>query len=301
MSKLVTAAKSILANLDQAWSQFWFTSRPTTPLELSRIGVGAAMLVHYALAIPHLTDLWGETGWMPFARVFETHDSWKQSLFFYFTAPWQLYAFHGVFLLCCTAFMLGWRTSWVKWVLLIGQISYDYRNPALTYGVDKILACVLFILCLAPVGRALSLDRVRAVRAAKLKDLEATLPPYTSPWMGACTRLMQIQMATLFFFSVISKLRGDDWWAGDAVWVVFTTNEHYNRFALDVLASQYWLVNVGTYGTLLIEVAFPFLIWQRTTRPYLLAGALFLHAQFALLMGLFYFSFIMILGHMSFV
>ena len=68
-----------------------------------------------------------------------------------------------------------------------------------------------------------------------------------------------------------------------------------------MLASQYWLVNLATYGTILIEIAFPFLIWQRSTRPYLLAAAIFLHLSSALLMGLFYFSFVMIMGHMSFV
>ena len=78
-------------------------------------------------------------------------------------------------------------------------------------------------------------------------------------------------------------------------------NEHYNPTLLNLFASQYWLVNVATYGTILIEIAFPFLIWQERTRPYLLAAALFLHAQFAVLMGLFYFSFVMMMGHMSFV
>jgi hypothetical protein len=112
---------------------------------------------------------------------------------------------------------------------------------------------------------------------------------------------MQIQMALLFFYSAVSKLGGDDWWFGDAVWYVFTTDEHYSPFLLDVLASQYWLVNVATYATILIEIAYPFMIWQRHTRPYLLAGAIFLHAQFALLMGLFYFSFVMMMGHLSFV
>src|SRR5262249_32668253 len=142
------------------------------------------------------------------------HDPWAQSVFFYFNAPWQWVAFHIVFLICCAAFMVGWHTSWVKWVVLIGQISYDYRNPMLPYGVDKILACLLLILCLAPIGRAISLDRVRAVRAVKLKhkDLEATLPPYMSPWTGACTRLIQVQMAVLFFYSAVGKLAGDDWW-----------------------------------------------------------------------------------------
>ena len=266
------------------------------------MGIGAALLLHYSLATPYLFDFWGDGGLIPRELALkDVSDPWLQSVFFYFTAPWQWVAFHAVFLLCCAAFMLGWRTSWVKWVVLVGQISYDYGNPILSYGVDKILACLLFILCLAPIGYALSLDRVRVVRAAKLKNLETVLPPYSSPWAGACTRLMQIQMAVLFFFSAISKLRGDDWWSGDAVWIVFTTGEHYNRVVLDVLASNYWLVNVATYSTILIELAYPFLIWQRQTRPYLLAAAIFLHLQFALLMGLFYFSFVMIMGQMSFV
>jgi predicted DCC family thiol-disulfide oxidoreductase YuxK len=222
-------------------------------------------------------------------------------VFFYFTAPWQWVVFHGFFLLCCVAFMLGWRTSWVKWIVLIGQISYAYRNPMLIYGVDKILASLLFILCLAPIGRALSLDRVRAVRAAKRIDLEAAPPPYAGPWTGACTRLMQIQMAVIFLWSAVEKLRGDDWWNGDAIWVVFTNDELYSPFLLDVLASQYWLVNVATYLTVLIELAYPFLIWQRPTRPYLLAAAIFLHLQFAILMRMPYFSVVMIMGHMSFV
>jgi predicted DCC family thiol-disulfide oxidoreductase YuxK len=295
-------ARDVLAAFGRTWTWFWFQPSVTTPLELTRMGVGAALLVHYAMATPFLFDFWGEGGWVPRAVVLEnTANPWTQSIFFYFTAPWQWVAFHGLFLLCCAALMLGWRTPWVKWIVLVGQISYDYRNPTLFYGVDKILACLLFIICVAPIGRAMSLDRVRAVRTAKREKLDATVPPYSSPWTGACIRLMQIQMAVVFFYSAIAKLKGDDWWNGDAIWVVFTTTEHYSPFMLDLLASQYWLSNIGTYATILIEIAFTFLIWQRRTRPYLLAAAIFLHLQFAVLMGLFYFSFVMVMGHMSFV
>ena len=76
--------------------------------------------------------------------------------------------------------MLGWRTSWVKWIVLIGQISYDHRNPMFFYGVDKILAGLLLILCLAPIGRALSLDRVRAVRAAKREQSRRDASRFTA-------------------------------------------------------------------------------------------------------------------------
>jgi len=292
----------VLSSFIRGWQQLWFQDKSTTPLEITRMGVGAAMLLHYALASSSLFTFWGDSGWLPRALAEQQITSpWVQSVFFYFTAPWQWVAFHALFLFGCAALAVGWRTTWVKWLVLIGHISYVNRNPLMNYGVDAILGCLLLILCFAPIGRALSLDRVREVRKAKRKDLAADPPAYTSPWAFACTRLMQIQMAVVFFFSGVHKLRGDAWWSGDAVWQVFAYEEYYNRFLLDLLASHYWLVNIATYGTILIELSYPFLIWQRRSRPYMLAAAIFLHLQFAFLMNLYFFSFIMIMGHMSFV
>ena len=165
---------------------------------------------------------------------------------------------------------------------------------------DQILDCLLFILCIAPVGRALSFDRLREVRAAKRKNVKNRPPLYSSPWTGACIRLMQVQMAVLFLFSATNKLKGSDWWNGEAIWYVFAAEESYYRPFLAILAHNFWLVNMLTYATLLFELAFPFLIWQRATRPYMLAGAIFLHLNIGIFMGMPYFSFVMAMGHMSF-
>jgi predicted DCC family thiol-disulfide oxidoreductase YuxK len=284
----------------EAWDRIWFEDTPTTMLDIVRVGIGAAMLIHYSLATPFLLVFWGDDGLISRTQILEDLEPWAHSLHLYLSAPWQWMAFHAVFLLSCAAFMAGFRTSWVKWIVLIGEISYAYRNPITTYGVDHILAALLFILCVAPIGRAISLDRVRAVRAAKRWNLQADLPRYSSPWAGACTRLIQIQMAVLFFYSGIAKIRGDEWWDGDAIWKLFVTHEYHYDLILQILARHYWLGNIATYAIMLIEISFPFLIWQRHTRPYALAAAIFLHLQFALLMGLFYFSFVMIMGHMSF-
>src|ERR1700690_36668 len=116
MSAAVTLARvsrETATGLAQAWSQIWFQSSPTTPLEITRIGVGAAMLINYGLATPHLFLFWGDGGWIPRALLFDVNnDAWSQSVFFYFTSPWQWIAFHALFLFCCAAFMVGWRTSW---------------------------------------------------------------------------------------------------------------------------------------------------------------------------------------------
>jgi predicted DCC family thiol-disulfide oxidoreductase YuxK len=304
MYRALTYAARTAVSLEDMWKRIWFQNRSTLPLELARIGIGAALLLNYGLATPYLYDFWGESAWMP--QTIASHhnrDLWMQSILFYLKSPSQLLAWHVVFLFSCVAFMVGWRTSWVKWIVLVGEISYVHRNPALTYGVDRILCSLLFILCLAPIGRALSLDRVREVRAAKHIDLEAMPRPYTNIWAGACIRLIQIQMATLFFYSGISKIQGDvsDWRNGNAVWLVFSSEDYYNRLLLDLFASHYWLVPVATYAVLLLEIAFPFLIWQRSTRAYILAAAILLHIQIGVFMGLSYFAFVAIMGHMSFV
>jgi hypothetical protein len=100
---LTRFARDTFAALSRAWSQVWFQDSPTSPLELTRIGVGAALLLHYALATPHLFDLWGDAGWMPRDVVLMIRDPWMQSIFYYFGAPWEWVAFHGLFLLCCAA------------------------------------------------------------------------------------------------------------------------------------------------------------------------------------------------------
>ena len=284
------------------WDEIWFQRRTTAPLEVARIGTGLALLLHYGMASQYLFSLYSNSGWFPRPKVSSAQvtDASMQSILFYFNADWQLVVFHAIFLFCCAALMAGWRTSWVKWVVLIGHVSYAQRSPDVTYGVDSITASILFLLCLAPVGRMMSLDRARQVRKAKRLDLTARPPVETSAWGFACTRLMQIQMAVLFFFSALHKIRETEWWQGDAIWRVFVSNDYHSGWMLDLLASQFWLVNIAVYGVVIIELAFPFLIWQTKTRPWLLVGAIFVHLLFFVFLNLHYFSFVMIIGHMSF-
>ena len=294
---------TVMSSLKHTWDQIWFQDRPTTQLELIRIGISFAMLCHYGLASAYIFEIWGNQGWFPPELIagLPTGGSFFKPLLYYITQPWQLIAIHIVFLFSCAALMVGWRTSWVKWLALIGHLSYAQRSPEVTYGVDAILSSLLLLLCLAPIGRAISLDRARAVRQARQTDPNAHLPVFTSRWGFACRRLMQLQMAVLFFYSGIHKTAEPEWWHGDAIWHVFALREYYSATLLDLFAAHFWLVNIATYGTIIIEVAYPFLIWQRGTRRWLLAGAVFLHLLFFFFLGLYYFSWVMMMGHVSFV
>jgi predicted DCC family thiol-disulfide oxidoreductase YuxK len=289
-----------IAQLAQAWRDFWFRDADTVNLEVIRIAVGALLLISYGGLTADLLALYGDQGWLARQYTEQYFDTpWIVSVFHWLHQPWQWYAFHGVFLAACGALMLGWRTSWVKWLVLLGHLSYAHRNLGITYGVDNITASLLFILCLAPIGRALSLDRHRELARAKAQNLDATVPAFTSEWGFACRRLLQIQMVIFFLFSGITKLRGDYWWHGDAFWVAIA-NYEYANVPIGWLADNYVLVNLFTFGTLAIEISYPFLIWNRRLRPWILAGAVTLHLGIAVLMGLYLFSSTMIVAHSAF-
>ena len=256
--------------------------------------LGSALLLSYGGLTRSLLDLYGDGGLVPRELMkLDPLFPWKQSVFYYFSEPAHWFFFHGLFLFSCGALAVGLGTRWAKWLVLLGHLSYLKRNPLTAYGVDPLVTGLLFILALAPVGRALSLDRwLSSKRGRSL--------PEESSWATACTRLMQIQMAAVYFFSGLAKLRGPEWWHGDAVWIVLHGFEFSNLSLLTWLAHHYWLINLLTYGTLTLEISYPFFIWKRSTRPFWLAWAVALHLGIGLTLRLYFFSAVAIAGHLAF-
>lgn len=292
---MTNALTEFLRSLDRIWRRTWFRAETTHPLEVIRAGLGLILLSSYGLISPRLFDLYGDKGWASRDALASLADPWIQSAFFYFSERWQWMAFHALFLFCCTAFALGYRTRWVKWAVLLGHLSYVHRNPWITYGADAIVSALLFVLCLAPIGLALSLDARRRAREAEPGENAAPI----SEWGFACTRLIQFQMAVVIFFAGVSKLRSETWWSGDAVWATLVSFQTPDT-PLDWLSQHYWVINVLTYTTLLIELSFPFLIWGRSTRPFWLAAVIALHLGIAVGLGYYYFSAVVIVGYLSF-
>ena len=290
-----------LRKLKHTWTLIWFQNKSTTPLEIIRIGIGSLLFISYALYSPtDLQTLYGDQGYISKAAISTNiNDPLIFSALFHTTEYWQLLSLYIVFLASCLLFAIGWRTSWVKWLVFFGHLSFTHRNPIAIYGVDNIIASMMFIMCLAPVGLNLSMDRIRKIRTIKQHNLNAESPPANSRWGFACTRLIQLQMATLYFYAGISKLEGTTWWSGEALWIAIN-NQHTAFLSPWIFAHNFWLVNILTYTTIALELAYPFLIWGHKTRPTLLWLALLLHLGIALFMGLHYFAAAMIVGHLAF-
>jgi len=278
------------------WQRMWFRNNDGLQLEIIRFLIGCLLLINYVGLTPYILDLYSQEGWVNLKAVeYEFNTPWIISLHFWLDEPWQFFTFHGIFISACLCFTLGYHTRWIKWIVLLGHLSYLHRNPGIIYGVDNILASLLLLLCIAPIGKNFSLDATRNKKKTSSKTSTLVL----SPWGFSCTRLIQLQMATLFFFSAVDKLKGETWWSGDALWIALN-NFEFNNVSVMWLAEHYWIANLMTYATLMIELGYTFLIWGKPTRPYFLIAALLLHLGIAVLMGLYLFAAVMAVGHLAF-
>jgi len=275
--------RDLLTPFVTAWMRWWFEAPEIRGLELVRAGLGFAMLVSFAAQAYCLFDLYTDAGWVSLAELKAHRNPWRWSLLFYLTTPWQVRLAWLAAVVGSAAFMVGWKTAWVKWPLWVLHTSFCNRAPYSMYGMDDIAAVLLLLLCLAPIGRS----RLPAPDSAEYARA------------SAITRLIQIQMAIVFFFSGAEKLRGSQWWHGDAVWFALTDIE-FHIWPLAPLASRLWLINAMTYGSVLVELAYPFRIWDDNTRPYLLVAAIGLHVGIGVMMGLVQFAIAMIAGHLIF-
>jgi len=283
------------------WRRFWLEPRDSLTLDLVRVFLGAALFMGYAAVAPAVQDLYGLESWFTGqGRQLYIDNPWRQSALYFFTKPWQVTVFYYAFLGSIAAFTVGWKTRWAKWMVLIGHTSLAYSNPLITYGVDSIVSSALPLLCIAPIGEHLSLDAVARQRRTNRASLDEQPGASVSSRTTTALRLLQIQMVVFFIFSASSKLAGDFWWSGDAIWVALI-NPEFTNIPIAWLAENYLVVNALTYGTLLIEISYVFLIWQKASRPYLLAGAILLHLGIAVTMGLYFFSAVMIACHLCFV
>jgi hypothetical protein len=197
------------------------------------------------------------------------------------------------------------------------MLSYIHRSSVTLFGMDTIMIVVVLYLAIGPSGSALSVDRLLARYWATRQALRNRRPaPDLSrpePLVSAnlTLRLMQVHICIIYLVAGISKLQGEMWWNGNAVWATMANYEFspiqfklYTDF-LVWLPKHRWLWETLTtllsYGTLAFEIGFTFLIWIPRFRWVMLVGAVLFHLSIAFFMGLDTFGLMMLTLVLAFV
>jgi uncharacterized membrane protein YphA (DoxX/SURF4 family) len=296
MSDAVAAIRTWLRELIELWDRFWFTPTDPATLSLIRVFAGAMLLYTHLVWTINLSDFFGADGWLSAPLVHEIHrdmDTW--SYFWWVHSPAVLWMVHLAALAVFALLTVGLFSRIVAPLAAIATLSYIMRVPGALFGLDQINALLAIYLCIGPCGARYSVDSWLAKRKA---GQGREVKPSTTA--NIALRLIQIHMCIIYAFAGTSKLMGNAWWDGSAMWFALG-NYEYQSLDMTWLSAWPRSVSLLSHITIVWETFYCVLIWPRRTRPVMLALAVPLHLGIAVCLGMVTFGLVMLIANLAFV
>jgi len=114
-------------------------------------------------------------------------------------------------------------------------------------------------------------------------------------------RFIWIQIAFMYFTSGVQKLFGNYWLNGEALLLVLNRPEFSLPFLFENLAENTFWLKLGTWCALGYQLLFPFVIWIKRLRPWILVMGLIFHLFILIFMGITDFALILIAAYTVFI
>jgi hypothetical protein len=186
---------------------------------------------------------------------------------------------------CCLFLGLFCRpAAAMAWFLHLCAVKSE---ELLAYGMDNFTTIGLFYLMLSPLPDRYSIDaRIWGRRQQDPRML------------GFFRRVLQLHLCISYFLSGIMKALGAEWWNGTSIWHVLSSPP-FNLVSPHVLADWKALLPFVGMSVILLETGYPLFIWPRKTRLIWLIGICGMHLAIAATMGLYLFSFVMIVLNLA--
>ena len=285
------------------WNRFWFSPQDSATLGLIRILGGAMLLYTHLVWTLRLDAFFGPDSWVsPEAaslaiRGGESNFAW--SYWWLIDSPWLARIVHGAALLAFACLTIGLASRAAAVLSFVAAISYVNRVPGALFGLDQINCLLATYLMIGPCGDAWSVDRWLTGR--RMRAAGQSLPPAPPSVSGnLAIRLIQVHMCVIYFFAGLSKLQGEAWWSGAALWGAIA-NLEYQSLDMTFLVNYPVIVALLTQVTVYWELSFCVFVWGRLTRPLVLALAIGVHLGIGLCMGMMTFGLVMLIGCTAFI
>lgn len=216
-----------------------------------RVCAGILLLIDLAWRAFDLETFYTDKGLVPRQVLASLHITHSPSLSLHALSgelTFEVLCFGGA-AACAIGMVLGWRTRlmvFLSWVLLT---SLHARNPVILNRGDMVLRLMLFWSLWLPLGARWSLD-ARRVGAHGVREKAGGLAAFA----------MTSQLGIVYLVSVLHKC-GPSWWdEGLAVYYALKLDDFVTPLGRWVGQHSQWSAPL-TWGTLIIEVAAPALLW----------------------------------------
>jgi hypothetical protein len=283
-----------LSTLWQSATRNLFAPGSPMPLCLFRIAFGLVLLEYCLLLAPELVTYFSDTNGILRLKTLQNvfaipvinliallpaGDGW-------------LVAFFVVFVLACLCVTVGLFSRVSMIVVYLGLTSFMHRNIFVHHGGEHLMCLAAFWMMFAPIGAALSLDRLRAP-----KESRSGAPQPVSLW---ALKAYQFQFVLIYWQASLSKLASPSWWDGTAMYYVFRHQE-FARFPVPFVPQNMFLLKLSTWGSILAEFLGWTLIWFQETRYAVLLILLAFHLGIDYSMNIPIFEHIMIASLVIFI
>ncbi|MBN6053148.1 HTTM domain-containing protein, partial [Nonomuraea sp. RK-328] len=279
-------------------------------LAVLRVGYGLILLGVLLVNHGDRRLLWGpESPWTKdlFTERLAEKDTF--SLFALADSDVRFDLLYHAFVILAVLFALGWRTRWVTPVLVVMLWSWRERQPWLLDGGDDVMLLVLIYLCFADLSARWSMDARRAKRRAGNGAAEPVAAPANDLRWRMATILhnsallaVLVQVCIIYVDTGLLKVRGELWQEGTALYYILHVEDIQPFPGLSrAVYDNMFLVILGSYAAVFLQLSFPLLMLNRVTRALGLIAVTGMHLGIGLLMGLVSFSLIMIATDLLFI
>lgn len=256
--------KSVLV----AWDSFFFRPRPTEGMAIFRILWCLILFVYLLADIPNVYDFYGPHAILSMETVRSKFNYPHMNLFNMFGLTYGVV--YGVMFIYGVALLfsiLGFHARPSLLVILGCMVTLHQRNIWLLGSSEVLIRLVTLFLVCSPCGHTLSVDSLLSRKNEKHR-----MPREWSPWAW---RLIQIQLSVVYVVTVWQKIKGDTWFDGSALYYA-TRLDTIKNMPVPFLLDSVFFLKLGTWMSLLLEVALGTLIWfNEFRRPLIIMGIIF--------------------------
>lgn len=190
------------------------------------------------------------------------------------------------------AMTIGYRTRLAVACAFVSVFLIAKWNDFPLSAAHQALRSILFCLVWADCGRVWSVDSWLNRSTAKQGTDERRVPVWP-------LRLMQIQVAAIYFVTGLWKVNNIMWRDGTALHYVFA-NPQFRRFAFFASPALDSWTTLATYGTLAWELGFAVLVLHPRTRRWVLTVGIVIHLGMWASLELGLFSWVMLASYVAF-
>jgi hypothetical protein len=268
-----------------AWDRFWFSNIDARQYAALRIAFGFLSALYLIQLLPLVESQFSGSGWLGFIKQIEEQNGGNWSLLYLPFGTYDLdfaYAIVSIGIVTSALLLVGWHSRIAAGVTWLIWVSLWNRNPLILDSDDAILKLMCFYLMLSPCGNCWSVDAFKH----KLSQQVDIWP----------LRLIQMQIALIYFVSGWVKFYSPEWQAGTAINYVLI-HPHYSVINGWLLIDNAIISGALSGLSQLIkwwEVLFPITLLHPFSRRISLVMGVFFHMGLLLTMNLRWFALIML-------